>query len=53
LRIQVAVAAEREDSSTESILQSGARLLDESKRLLFDLDAIARGGEPDAIAPER
>ena len=42
--------AEREDPTTESILESGAKLLDQSKRLLFDLDTIARGGEPDAIA---
>ena len=33
----------------ESLLDRGTRLIVESKRLLFDLDAMTRGGEPDAI----
>jgi len=42
-----------EEAPADSLFQNGARLLDQSKRLLFDLEALVRGGEPDAIAPER
>ncbi|HEX4906287.1 MAG TPA: hypothetical protein VFU93_12605 [Acidimicrobiales bacterium] len=43
------MTARAEDSPSESLLQQGTRLLEQSRRLLFDLDGMVRGGEPDAI----
>ena len=45
----IAVIPQPDEPMAESLLDRGARLIGESKRLLFDLDAMARGGEPDAI----